>query len=151
MKFFAAIAFLISFSQAHAAEIKISHFPLSDVNSYRSEVDTSFFMNTKTKEGFVDINVFEDKSYPYWGYWSSGPLPEPVVLVHTKRVRVPNLKLEGDQVIYQSLNEKSVCGYLGRGRIFKRPKIFLTGKCNISSQINGNDDRSVIEVTLNVI
>lgn len=151
MKYLATLALLITFSHAQAEEIKLNRFTLSEVNSYRTEVDTSFFMNTKTREGFVDINVFEDKSYPYWGPSSPGPMPEPVVLVYSRRIPIPNLKLEGDQIIYHLNDKKIDCGYLGVSRIFKLPKIFLTGSCNLSSHIDGTDDLAVVEVSINLI
>lgn len=144
MKMFMAL-FVLTISLAHAHEVTIV-----DTIVHRASFDdmltARFQMNTTTGEGNVSVTLTEyQPAYPGpWGcdpygrcYPRHRPAPMPITLFQ-QTVRVDGLVLHGDRVVFAAPEGDVECGKLGVSRVFKRPTIYLSGKCELISQINGN-------------
>jgi hypothetical protein len=178
MKKFLLAMMLFSTVAAQASEvITVLEAGLPYLRTGRTEVDTRFQMDTATKEGFVKVTVSEletiyqppmgchygpyDYPYPYpypgrhypyphgGGYRNCYPMPTTVArTIFEDTVKVDNLMLVDNKVIYLGVNGEVECGTLGRSRVLRMPTIFLTGKCELTGRVMRTRTDSSINVTL---
>lgn len=159
MKNFILAAFVLASSAVNAAEVVIVDANLPVINEARALVDTRFFMDTKTGEGFVKVAVSEERfthfphnicTYDQYGRcFPSNHRPMPTqVMVYSDTVKVDGLMLMGDQAVYQSAEGNVVCGTMGLSRVFKVPTLYLSGNCSLSADIVRTRHSSKIVVKL---
>lgn len=160
MKKIFVLAMLAVTSMVSAAEINVVEADLPPLNTFRSMVDSRFYVDKATGEGFVKVDVSEERyiyhgpSYPrgpYPGPWYPAPVPTPTyVSVYRDTVKVPGLVLVGDKVMYHS-NEAAVdCGTLGVSRIFKKPTIYLSGNCTLTDRVISTSRGAKVIVNLKI-
>lgn len=155
----AALALCTAF--AFAGEVTVLEKEIR-VDSFRSLVDARFYIDQDTKEGFAKVAVSEERFAPgpyypgpyypgcynnYCGGHIPRPMPIPVV-VFQETVKIDNLMLMGDEVIYHGAEGSIVCGKMGVSRVFKRPTLFLSGKCDLEGRIEGGRRNSTLVVKL---
>lgn len=147
MKKIIFLAMILAASFAQANELTVLE---SDVNvmSFRALSDARFQIDQDTQEGFVKVIVSEERPViDYNGGGLPGPFPggynpfpqwnptPMMVAVFEKTVKVDGLMLMADKVIYHAKEGSVECGTMGVSRIFKRPTIFLSGKCVLSTSL----------------
>lgn len=146
MKKFILLALVVLASAAQAAEVVVMEASLSLVNESRALVDTRFYMDTKTGEGFVKATVAEERfnrfpqewcSYdPYGRCIPQNRFPQPTLeTVFSDSKKIDGLMLMGDQAVYHSAEGNVVCGTMGVSRILKVPTLYLSGNCKLESSI----------------
>lgn len=125
---------------------------LEDVIPHTANITTSsakFYMDKASSLGYAQVDVSERYQVIHWmdHCISNGDPRFPRVICQRvprveERTRtiyqhtelIPNLVLEGDKVVFHG--EESVeCGTLGVSRVFKRPTLYLNGKCKLQSKI----------------
>ena len=161
MKKIILLALILGASFAQATEVTILESDV-DVMSFRAFSDARFQIDQNTQEGFVKVTVSEERPViDYNGGGFPGPFPgghnpyprwnptPMMVVVFKETVKVDGLMLIGDKVIYHAKEGSVECGTMGVGRIFKRPTLFLSGKCVLSSTLKQLSHReSKVVVTL---
>ena len=165
MKKFLLITLFPCSAFAQAGEVTVLERDLM-VDSFRSLVDTRFYIDQETHEGFAKIAVSEERYvpgpmggyYPYPSPYPRGPfpggyyprpMPMPVqVVVFEATVKIDGLMLVGDKVIYHAPEGEVDCGTMGTSRILKRPTLYLSGKCSLDGQITGTRRDTRLTVTL---
>jgi hypothetical protein len=169
MKKFILSALILSATAVGAAEVTVLEAELPVLRG-RPAATAQFYMDPATGEGFAQIAVTEEEyvysrpyyndcyPYPYGGGYRNprypfpggynGPrcydrqMPIPVLrTVLEETVRIENLVLDGDKVIYQGENGDIDCGKLGKSRIFKVPTLYLSGKCDLDARLLGSRNR----------
>jgi hypothetical protein len=138
-----ALALITSFANASSVVVMEAELP---VTNGQNLVDTRFFMDTKTGEGFVKAVVSEVRyTWPNWCPHDpygrcfpqdQRPMPTQVMIFNGSK-KIDGLMLMGDQAVYQSAQGNIVCGTMGISRIFKVPTLYLSGNCSLSSKISG--------------
>lgn len=154
MKKFFLVLMLLTCSMAFAGEVVVVESELPHRTSFRTEVDTRFYMDTRTMEGFVKVTVSEERSMPtggyydQWGRWyPQRPMPIPTVIFQDT-VKVDGLMLVGDKVMYSSDSGEVDCGTLGYSRVLRIPTIYLSGNCELSGRVMSGSRTSRIVVKL---
>lgn len=148
-KLFIAALVLCS-TLVHASEVTVFEAAIYLGPSFRTYVDTSFQMNTTTKEGFVQVSVIEERPGMANGYYDSMgrwlPYNQPThFTILSEKVKVENLVLDGNRVVYHSEEGEVECGTLGVSRVLKKPTIYLSGKCELEGTIiRGRHDQKVV-------
>jgi hypothetical protein len=156
------VAFLVLASMAvNAAEVVVLEAELPVINRAGALVDTRFYMDLKTGEGFVKAAVSEQRytdfpgntwcSYDQWGRCipNQRPFPTPIqVLVFSDTVKVEGLMLMGDQAVYTGAEGNVICGTIKPSRILKVPTLYLSGNCDLDGKIVKNGNNSKLVVTL---
>lgn len=149
MKKFILLALIVASSIVNAAEVVVMEANLPVSSGMRSLVDSRFYMDTKTGEGFVKAAVSEERMEYPGGYWCSydpygrciptsrGPVMTHVQVFKASK-KIEGLMLMGDQAIYHSAEGNVVCGTMGVSRIFKVPTLYLSGNCKLVSSIVNN-------------
>lgn len=152
MKKFIALL-VLSMTSAFAAEVQIMDEALPLITGYNSTADSRFQVDKTTGEGSVVVTVTEQRwtdmgNYcDQWGRCYPNRVNMPVI-VFKESVKVEGLSLMGDQVIYAGAEGDVNCGRLGQSSVLRRPTIFLTGKCKLSSKITGNWSTARINVIM---
>ena len=126
MKKLTVLALALVSTLANAEIVKIADATLSHSGS--TSTFTRFFMDQNSGEGYAKIAT---TYYPA----SSDDVP---TVIFSKTVKIENLMLMGDQVVYRGTEGDVNCGTLGVSRIFKKPTINLTGNCSFESKTAGN-------------
>ncbi len=158
MKTFIATALIVLATSAGAVEVvnvleaKLPAFRFSNYTN----VDTTFQVDRQTGEGFVKVVVTEER------YRSGriGPCrsdlcaPGPFeygpqyFVIFNKTVKVRNLNLVDNKLVYHSEMGEVDCGTLGVSRVFKRPTLYLSGKCDVEGKVVKTADGRSLVVTL---
>lgn len=125
-----------------------------------------FFMDKASSLGYAQVEVSEHYQVIHWvdHCVSNGDPRFPRVFCQRvprteERIRtiyehtelIPNLVLEGDKIIYNGENGAVDCGKLGVSRVFKRPTLYLNGKCQLQSKIEFDraDKKVVVDFKAN--
>jgi hypothetical protein len=167
-KFFVAALVLCS-AVVNASEVTVLDSAIDLVGDYPTIAEARFQMDRSSGEGFVKVSVMQERQvirydhyygrdfpgsgypYPYPGDYRM-PMPQ----VHFERfnvfsdmVKVDGLALVGDKVMYQGAEGEVECGTLGVSRVLKVPTIYLSGKCQLTSKVNGRyrDPRVVVKLS----
>ncbi len=149
-KFIALLVF--SMASAFAAEVQIMDAALPMITG-SSSVDARFQVDKTTGEGSVVVSVSEMRwtdmgSYcDQWGRCYPNRVNMPV-MIFKDSVKVEGLALHGDQVIYAGAEGDVNCGRLGQSTVLRRPTIYLTGKCKLSSKVTGNWNSARVNVKM---
>lgn len=153
--FFAAL--LVAASLANAAEVTVLEAALPAARAFRTDVDAHFFMDTDTREGFVNVTVTEERTVYRPHHSGSCPLgscfPDafPVTITRTifrDTVEVEDLTLMDNKIVFQAAEGEVECGTLGTSRVFKRPTIYLSGKCELNGKVVDTNEGTKVIVTL---
>ena len=111
MKKFLFAALLLATTIVNAEVITVLEADLSVLRTRRTNVETRFHMDTMTREGYVKINVSEER-YVYSGGpydWCTGmpgrcysrPYRQPTyVTIYSTTAKVQNLELIDNKVVY---------------------------------------------------
>lgn len=152
MKKFIALL-VLSMASAFAAEVQIMDEALPIMSSFNSSVDSRFQVDKTTGEGSVVVTVSEQRwtdmgsMCDQWGRCYPNRVNMPYI-VFSKSAKVEGLSLHGDQIIYAGEAGDVNCGRLGESSVLRRPTIFLSGKCKLSSKITGNWSTSRVNVMM---
>lgn len=117
---------------------------------YVTRASSTFYMDTLTGQGHVKVLVTEYRHvhHPFIGagdYRNDAHIIPPIPRkFYTATVEVPNLVLDGDQIVYRAADRDVDCGKLVKRRL--RTTLYLSGNCRLKSKLNGND----LLVTLNL-
>lgn len=150
-KFFALL--VLSMASAFAAEVQVMDEALPVISGYNATVDARFQVDKTTGEGSVLVTVSEQRwtdmgnMCDQWGRCYPNRVNMPYT-VFSKEEKVEGLSLHGDQVIYAGAEGDVNCGRLGQSSVLRRPTIYLTGKCKLTSKITGNFGSSRVVVTM---
>lgn len=143
----------LSMSSAFAADIQIMDTELPLINASQSSATAKFQVDKTTGEGSVSVSVSEMRwtdfggGYDQWGRWYPNRVNMPVV-VFTGSEKVEGLTLMGDQVIYAGAEGDVNCGRLGQSSVLRRPTIFLTGNCKLTTKITGTWSNARLQVIM---
>ncbi len=117
------------------------------------QVDTKFYMDTTTGEGFAKVAVTqEDWSMggPYGGPWGGGwqhcspyggcipqPMPRTPMFrtIFSQTVAIEGLKLHGDRIVFAAATGDVECGTFGYSTVLRRPTLYLNGNCSLNGKI----------------
>jgi hypothetical protein len=66
--------------------------------------------------------------------------------VLTNKVKISDVTMNGDDVIYQGADGDVVCGSMGRSRIFRVPTFYLSGKCSLDGKVVSENGKNVLVV-----
>ncbi|WPU66729.1 hypothetical protein [Peredibacter starrii] len=140
----AALALVASVAQAETVQILNVNLPMS--RSFSTRAFTRFYMDTQTGEGFAKVTATEERYTDMGGghygpggvYFPRAPQTFPVVIFEDT-IKIDNLMLMDGQIIYHGENGDVNCGKMGVSRVFKRPTIFLSGKCDLDADLRGTN------------
>ena len=130
MKRLAVLTLALVSTFANAETVKILDVTL-DTPSYSSSTASfaRFYMNQTTGEGFAKISTTNTPA-------SSDDFPTTIL---NKTVKIENLMLMGDQMMFHGAEGNVDCGKMTVSRVFKKPTILLTGKCFLQTKTVGNN------------
>ena len=157
MKKFFIAALVLATTVVNAAEITVLEAQLPTVDGRSTMTDTRFYINTKTMEGFAKVSVSEQR-YVYtdgctWdasGRCFPSRHRTPVIeVIFQETVKIDNLMLMGDKVIFHGAEGDVDCGTMGVSRVLKVPTLYLSGNCQLTSRVVGTRNNSKIVVKLN--
>lgn len=158
MKKFILGALVMAASVVNAAEVVVLEANLPNNIGARTLVDTKFYMDTKTGEGFVKATVSEERydyfprtwcTYDPYYRCHTRTVPQPTqYTIFSDKVKVDNLVLMGDDAVYQGEEGNVVCGTMGKSRVFKVPTLYLSGNCKLSHSIRYENGNRKLTVTL---
>lgn len=137
-------------SVAFAEEVTVLETHVPRLHSHdRSSVDTRFYIDTESRQGFVKVKVMKEIWNHYRGRGQRHPDYHPTyVTIYENTVKVDNLMLEDDKVIYYGAEGAVHCGTMGVSRIFKVPTLYLSGNCKVSGSIMRHGAERKLSVTL---
>jgi len=105
---------------------------------------SKFYMDTQTGQGYAKVNVTEyervtlpipDTRCDRFGCFPApgrNPIPR-IRTIFQDTIMIENLKLVNKEMIYTSENGEVNCGTLGTSRVLRRPTLYLTGNCKLTS------------------
>lgn len=142
MKFFIIAALALSSLLAHASEVTIFEADFTRSSLFPNFAHASFQVDKTTGEGFVQVVVTEERPgipsghYDHMGRWT--PYNQTMTfVVLDEKVKVDNLMLMGNKIVYHAEEGEVECGTLGVSRVLKRPTIYLSGKCELTAFVEG--------------
>lgn len=134
------IAAVMLMSSAYAAEITVVEHSIPHIRG-RAYVDTSFYMNRTTNEGFVNVTVTDEfltrnVGIPCLPYEACQSLPTSTSIdIFQDSIKVDGLELIDNKIMFQSTDGAVECGTLGVSRVLRRPTIYLNGNCQLTAKI----------------
>lgn len=148
MKLFAFLFVLMTSSMAFSAEtLRIVEDEIPN-GPFHSFADAKFYMDTDSSLGYAQVSVREEFPITYWETICSSHPRHPAPVCHrVPRTRIeyrtvyehteliPNLVLEGNKMVYHGENSTVECGTLGTSRVFRKPTLYLNGKCKLNSRV----------------
>ncbi len=147
MKNFFALMLLIS-QVAFAGELVVFEKPIFEMPTFQDS-DAIFQVNQTTSEGYLRLTASRLQRRRL----CSGPVGERDCLpdlwmevVFSQNVAVPDLRLEGDKLIYRGPMGSVECATLGRSRVFRRPTLFMSGACEAKTAVVKKDGFSVLQL-----
>lgn len=66
--------------------------------------------------------------------------------VLTNKVKIADVTMNGDEVIYQGADGDVVCGSMGRSRVFRVPTFYLSGKCSLNGEVVTENGQKILVV-----
>lgn len=129
MKRLAVLTLALVSTFANAEAIKVLDVTLPTPSHFSTSSFARFYMNQQTGEGFAKVSTTD---YPA----SSDDAP---TTIFSKTVKIENLMLMGDQMVFRGTEGDVDCGKMGVSRVFKRPTIILSGNCSLQTKTNGNN------------
>lgn len=142
MKLFAMALVLLSTS-VFAESVTLLDTRIGTSFGY-TRASAKFFMDTDTGIGYARIIVTETERNPFppgrticdqFGCYPA-PIPTPIQrTILSEQVMIPGLTLEDNQMIYRADDREINCGRLGVSRVLRRPTLYLSGKCELNSDI----------------
>ena len=151
-------ALVLATSIANAAEVTVLKTQVATTPySYNTTAFAKFAINFDTKETYAKILVTEEVinewggtpgHYPFPnGPWSPNrPMPS-TMTVFSDSVKIDNLILVDDKLIYQGAEGEVECGTMGVTRVFKKPTLLLSGNCKLDADVTRNGDLTVTFIT----
>lgn len=94
--------------------------------------ETRLRVDRENGTGYVEVQGRRISFTSASGYGDAGIQS---LLLFTETASVPGLRMEDDQLVYQSPDERVVCGHLGRSRFLGLPRLFLNGLCRVDSHL----------------
>ena len=154
------IIFMFVFSAiVNASDVVVLEETIPSIRSGRELINTSFYMNLKTGEGFAKTMVAEEDYYPYPNRWcQNGPYgpyancfpgQRPPRVIFSKTTKIDGLSLVDGKAIFNGAEGEVICGTMGASRIFKIPTLYLSGNCELFGEVKKdvNSDTSILVVT----
>ena len=141
------VAFLIlGTTLANAAEVLVLETQLPISRTFATRAFARFYMDQTTGEGFAKITATEERYLDMNPGCRVGPngqcFPMPPqtmpVIIFEETVKIEDLALVSDKIIYNGAEGEVACGTLGVSRIFKKPTIYLSGKCSLEAKVRGS-------------
>lgn len=160
MKLLAFLLVLITSSTVMAAETIRVVEDVIPYSHYFTRSDAKFYMDTDSSLGYAQVSVTEEYQVTYWETVCTGSshprrpgqvchrIPRThtefrTIYQHTELI--PNLVLEGNKMVYHSEAGAVECGTLGTSRVFRKPTIYLSGKCKLVSRvIHDRADKKIV-------
>lgn len=148
MKLLAFVLVLMTSSMAFSAEtIRIVEDEIPNGPFY-ARSDAKFYMDSDTSLGYAQVSVTEEIQVTYWETVCTSHPRHPAPICHrVPRTQteyrtiynhtelIPNLVLEGNKMVYHGEEGTVECGTLGTSRVFRRPTLYLNGKCKLNSRV----------------
>lgn len=158
MKKFIVLALALVSSVAAASEVvTVLEADLSVAPYERTSVDTRFYIDQTTGEGFAKVSVagtryiYQDYcDYDHYGRCfprNRGPIPVQYP-IYENTVKIEGLMLMGDKVVFHGANGDVECGTMGESRVFRIPTLYLSGKCDLQGRLSRNNRVSTLNVVL---
>ena len=162
MKLLVFLFVLMTSSMAFSAEtVRIVSDSIPNTHYY-TRADAKFYMDQSSTLGYAQIEVTEEIQVTRWEtVCNNGPydprFPQApgcrqyprtyteyrTIYQHTELI--PNLVLEGKKIVYNGEAGAIECGTIGESRVFRRPTLYLNGKCTLKSAvIRDRADRKVV-------
>jgi hypothetical protein len=147
MKSLIVAALLLGTTFANAAEVLVLDTQLPISRSFATRAFARFYMDQTTGEGFAKITATEERYIdmnpgcrvgPNGQCFPMPPQTMPVIILE-ETVKIEDLALVGDKLIYNGAEGEVSCGTLGVSRVFKKPTIYLSGKCSLEARIKGSN------------
>lgn len=136
---------VLSASIVNAAEVQILNTELPMSRSFATRAFARFYMDKTTGEGFAKITATEERYInapgrvgPHGEWMPQAPQTMPFIIFE-ETVKIENLMLMENKIIFHGAEGDVNCGTLGVSRVFKKPTIFLSGKCDLDTHIKGSN------------
>ncbi|WP_408095690.1 hypothetical protein ACJVC5_11655 [Peredibacter sp. HCB2-198] len=149
-------ALVLATSIANAAEVTVLNTQVATTpRSISTTAFAKFQIDFDTKETYAKILVTEEvmeywggTNYPFPnGPWSPNrPMPS-TMTVFSDSVKIDNLILVDDKLIYQGAEGEVECGTMGVTRVFKKPTLLLNGNCKLDADVTRGGDLTVKFIT----
>ncbi|HLT21958.1 MAG TPA: hypothetical protein VKZ84_00875 [Bacteriovoracaceae bacterium] len=160
MKLLSLFLVLMTSSFAFAAEtVRVVEDVIPHSIQY-TYADAKFYMDTESSLGYAQVEVNEryqvtrwvehcypvgDPRFPSVSCRRVPHVEEVNRLIYKHTELIPNLVLEGNKMVYHSESGAVECGTLGTSRVFRRPTLYLSGKCQLDAGVVlDRADRKVI-------
>ncbi len=141
-------AFVLLSQVAVAGELVVFEKALSELPTFQS-TDSIFQVNKQTSEGYIRLVASRLQRRRL----CSGPVGERDCMpdlwmeaVFAEDVIVPDLRLEGDKLIYRGPMGSIECATLGRSRVLRRPTLFLSGACQSKEEVLWKNGVQVLQL-----
>ena len=150
-------ALVLATSIANAAEVTVLETTVPTTSrAYNQTAYAKFAIDFDTKETAAKILVTEERfnewdgngHYPFPnGPWSPNrPMPS-TMTVFSDSVKIDNLNLVDDKLIYLGSEGEVECGTMGVTRVFKKPTLLLNGNCKLVANVSRNGALTVKFIT----
>ncbi|WPU66705.1 hypothetical protein [Peredibacter starrii] len=151
-------ALVLATSIANAAEVTVLKTTVpTTARAYNQTAYAKFAIDFDTKETAAKILVTEEifnewdgtpGHYPFPnGPWSPNrPMPS-TMTVFSDSVKIDNLNLVDDKLIYLGAEGEVECGTMGVTRIFKKPTLLLNGNCKLEANVSRKGELTVTFIT----
>lgn len=150
MKLFVLALALMTSSFAFATEIvRVLEDVIPNTRNFTTS-SAKFYMDKASSLGYAQVEVSETYEVTHWvDHCVSNADPRfprvfcqrvPRIEHRTRTIYehtelIPNLVLEGDKMVFNGQDGAVECGTLGTSRVFKRPTLYLNGKCELKSKV----------------
>jgi hypothetical protein len=144
MKKFLFAALITATSAAQAS----NRINLVDVNLFgmrmgQTVVETTFKVDSDARDASALVTVYDEQVTYVRHCTGSGRVPGncrrvPRTTRHTifqDLVKIENLMLVDNKLIYQGVEGEVECGTMGLSRLRRIPTLFLSGKCELEGQV----------------
>lgn len=166
MKLFALVFALMTSSAFAFENVRVLEDVIPHYSNRTLTSSAKFQMDKSSTLGYAVVEVTEQYNVTYWETIchhpspapgpGRGPVPGPICrqvprthteynTIYQHSELIPNLVLEGNKIVYQGENGNVECGTLGTSRVFRRPTLYLNGKCTLESKVvRDRADKKVI-------
>lgn len=156
MKKLIAVIFALATTSVFAAVVPVLDVELRNLTTRDTDVDTRFYVDPDTREGFVQVEVEEAHTvyrrgchYDRYGRCYPTTYTDRVYrTVFKDTVKVDGLMLMDKSVVLHTAEGDVECGTYGLSRVLKRPTIYLSGKCDIQGRVIGTREGDRLQVSI---
>lgn len=133
-----------------ADELVLFEKPVKELPRF-NHLDTKFQVDTSTSGGSIiltAIDEFQTVRCRGRGPDVSCDTEITRLKVFSHEIKVPDLNLEGDTLIFRGSSGAVECAKLGRSRVLRRPTLFLSGFCKTKATVSSKLGKKFVSVKL---